>query len=607
MASITIGGLPTTFAVGQQVQLSAVSRNSSGDVVSNPALHWSSSSPAVATVTPSGGRVTAVTPGQTTIRVTGAGQMAEVPLTVVAPVATVVGLLPATVALAPGGTAQLQASVLGDNGTIPGLTVTFTTADPNVATVDGNGRIAAVSNGRTTITARYNTLTQSTGVTVSNVTQNVKIAQVDIIQVAQTSTGEVPIVQGKPSAMRVYAVASQPGAVAVPIDVRLERNGTTVFSQRVTTGALRTSHDPTLDGAALYVPIPTGLDLNGVTLSARIDPDDVHAEADEWDNDYPLFREAPVTLTSLQLPQIHVRLVPMAPLGQSLPSVSSSAAQQLVAFMNLIYPSVGINVEVRGGIVTSHADWNSTNGVTQALNQLAAQRTEDGSTAYYYGVTATTPINGAAGWGRNPGSVSMGWADPEIVAHEVGHNFGLSHPVGCGNGTPGAPGAVIGLPGYDPRTLSEVPSSAVSVMSYCAGYTWIQPTAYLAILNDRRTATLRMEEGAPTATSVAVVIMGQVHNDRATVDLVRTARSPRGASANAGPVQVRLLDAEGAELLTWHLASSALYNEHGTATLPRGFSGVIPVPDPLAPKVRQVAVSTGGVETIRPLQLDRSN
>ena len=47
------------------------------------------------------------------------------------------------------------------------------------------------------------------------------------------------------------------------------------------TGALRTTHDPLADGAAIYVPIPDGLNLDGVRIIARIDPDDASEETDD--------------------------------------------------------------------------------------------------------------------------------------------------------------------------------------------------------------------------------------------------------------------------------------------------------------------------------------
>jgi hypothetical protein len=201
----------------------------------------------------------------------------------------------------------------------------------------------------------------------------------------------------------------------------------------------------------------------------------------------------------------------------------------------------------------------------------------------------------------------MGWAPPEIVAHEVGPNFGLTHPTGCGNGTPGAPGAVIGLPGYDPRNQSEVPSSAVSVMSYCPGYIWIQPTSYLTILNARKTAPgLRADAVEASTTELAIMLTGNVINGIASIDRVQTVHRPRGASVNAGPVRVRLLDGNGGEVMSWNLASTAVATERSTPVRARGFAGVVPVPSHLAARIRQVAVSTGGVETVQAFRVGSS-
>ncbi len=604
VATLEIQGIPAALAVGESVQLSVVSRNSAGVQVSNPAIGWTSTATTVAKVSASG-RVTGVSGGQTTIRASGAGKTAEATITTTAPTPTVVSLLPETVALSPGGSAQLISSVLGANGVIPGLEVAYSSSNPAVAMVDTTGKVTALIEGLATITARHGSLTQATGITVSNQTQNVRLAKLDIIQVAQTVEGDVPIVQGKPTAVRIYPVAAQAGAAAVAIDVRLTRGGAAIFQQRIISGQVPTTFEPLLDGRAIYLPLPIGLDLNGAELSATIDPDNVLPEADEFDNALPTFREPPLTLISESLFPVRVRLIPFAPAGQPLPSISLAEAADLVSFMAEIYPTVTVNVSVGAGINTSNADWNSSFGVTQALNQLQAQRTQDGSNAYYYGVTDGSTINGAAGWGQLSGTVSMGWPSPHIVAHEVGHNFGLSHPVGCGNGTPGAPGAVIGLPGYNPMTTSEVPSSAVSVMSYCPGYVWIQPTAYRTILVQRRNATsLRAEPGQDAGASHAAVIMGQISAaGSVSIDTVRTATTPLGISPDAGPVRVSLLDATGAEVLHWHLVPTVVSSEAtGTATT-QGIVGVIPVPPLMAPRIRSVAVEVDGHVTVHAMRV----
>jgi hypothetical protein len=72
---ITIGAAQTELAIGGSVQLSATVVNTTGAVMSNAAVTWSSSAESVATVS-AGGRVTAIAGGTTMIRA-GSGTVAD--------------------------------------------------------------------------------------------------------------------------------------------------------------------------------------------------------------------------------------------------------------------------------------------------------------------------------------------------------------------------------------------------------------------------------------------------------------------------------------------------------------------------------------------------
>lgn len=152
----TIGVTPATATItslGGSQQFSATPRDQNGQPISNLAVQWSSSTPAVAAVDPTTGLVTAVSNGTTEIsartgNVTGTAQLT------VAQVAATIGVTPATATITSlGGSQQFSATPLDGNGQpISNLTVQWSSSAPAVATVDpATGRATAVANGTTTI------------------------------------------------------------------------------------------------------------------------------------------------------------------------------------------------------------------------------------------------------------------------------------------------------------------------------------------------------------------------------------------------------------------------------------------------------------------------
>ena len=167
VASVTVSPNPAAVRVGGTVQLTAVTRDSVGTMLTGRAIAWSSNATGVVTVS-AAGRVTGVAAGSATITATSEGKSGTAAVTVtLAPVATVtVSPNPASVVIA--GTVQLAATLKDSAGTtLTGRVVTWASSAPAVATVSANGLVSGLAAGTATITARSETKSGSSNLTVT--------------------------------------------------------------------------------------------------------------------------------------------------------------------------------------------------------------------------------------------------------------------------------------------------------------------------------------------------------------------------------------------------------------------------------------------------------
>ncbi len=110
-----------------------------------------SSKPAIASVD-ANGKVTALALGTTTITITAkSGVSAQITVNVIATPAASISLNKSSATLKAAETVDLIATVLPETTT--DKSVTWTSADNTIATVDANGKVTAVAVGKTTITA----------------------------------------------------------------------------------------------------------------------------------------------------------------------------------------------------------------------------------------------------------------------------------------------------------------------------------------------------------------------------------------------------------------------------------------------------------------------
>lgn len=173
VSSVTLSKSELTLTVGDSETITATVKP---DDATDKTVSWSSSDPAVATV--EGGKITAVKEGEATITAKAGDKTATCKVTVEKKVIAVesVELDKTELELTEGGSATLVATVKPDNAT--DKTVTWSSSDPEVATVDG-GVVTAVKEGTATITAKAGDKTAACEVTVKKNTVAVESIELD--------------------------------------------------------------------------------------------------------------------------------------------------------------------------------------------------------------------------------------------------------------------------------------------------------------------------------------------------------------------------------------------------------------------------------------------
>ncbi len=152
---VTISKTVLSLKEGEKATLTAVV---TPDNATSKSVNWTSSDKSVATVDASG-NITAIKAGTVTITATaadGSGKSASCKITVKPAVVTVskITIDSASVSLEEGATATIKAIVTPSNAT--NATLTWTSSDPSVVSVDASGKVTALKEGTAIITIAAN-------------------------------------------------------------------------------------------------------------------------------------------------------------------------------------------------------------------------------------------------------------------------------------------------------------------------------------------------------------------------------------------------------------------------------------------------------------------
>jgi uncharacterized protein YjdB len=163
---VTVQPPTATLVLGSTLQLSAVTRDAAGNVLTGRAVEWSLGDESIANLKPNG-LVVAAGVGTSTITATSEGKSGTAIITVIpVPVATIT-IQPSTATVAVGSTTTLTAFTSDASGSVlTGRVVAWTSSDEAIATVSSAGVVTGRARGSAVITATSEGKTGTATVTV---------------------------------------------------------------------------------------------------------------------------------------------------------------------------------------------------------------------------------------------------------------------------------------------------------------------------------------------------------------------------------------------------------------------------------------------------------
>ena len=255
VASVRLTPPNQNLLVGQTVQLGAETLDADGNVLTGRPVEFTSSNAAVATVSNTG-LVTALVPGSAIITAASEGKSAPSSITVSSVPVAAVAVTPTGSQIVVGQTTQLNAEPRDASGQpLVGRAVTWSSSDPNVASVSSTGLVTAVAPGQATITATSEAAagTSTIGVSpkpVSSVIISPGQGSVTVGQTLQLS-GQVTDDQGNVLTGRPISFTSGTPAVAT-----ISETGLVTGVAPGTTTITATSEGKTGTATVTVTPIP---------------------------------------------------------------------------------------------------------------------------------------------------------------------------------------------------------------------------------------------------------------------------------------------------------------------------------------------------------------
>ena len=376
-----------------------------------------------------------------------------------------------------------------------------------------------------------------------------------LTQAAQSLGGEVPLIAGRPALARVFAAADRANDYRPDARLAFLAGGRELHAEKVSLDAVHGIPDQ-LDPAALdqsyHVAVPGSVLRPGVEMVVEVDPDRIMPRRD--------LDEVRLALDVRETPRMELTIVPIVTGSSEDEAVLAwirRADDPPIEFMRAVLPVGDLDLTIREPFTISNlpaaedvGDW------TNLLQDIDLLRTMEAGSGYWYGVVIREGDQGVAGIAYIEGRAALGIPDPEVFAHEVGHNMSLRHAP-CGRPRKldpdfPYPDGTIGVHGYDPRSREFVDSSTPDLMSYCHPQ-WISDYNFNKALEYRITA-----EAAPAFASRGesrgrrLLLWGGVSTEgQLRLDPAFTLDAPAKLPSGTGPYRVEAFAKDGSRAFAW--------------------------------------------------------